>query len=378
MRVIKTYYFYIGSKIPYSEWPAIVHQYLADQGLVSHRFMYYFEELLDSRKSPDDRLLDGSCAKAVKDCPALGEVRFLNGGASGVVDHLLLSNIDRDTACTEADLLPLMKKIHRRYGFTESVLYYYDIDFFQDVIPFERDLAHAKAASERHHLALEPALFLSHQPYGSGIRLHRNIVGGSTLCLSVDLLHNGEVLDPTPYFEAMRSLLPNIRHADCLKIYFSEEEKQSIAVMNDHAAPTLEQCRDFFSQRLPSSQEQNLFQSNYSIATKLKKLAKQYGFTYQYQGCGMYALDKRTARGHVLRFGADSGPSHYDTTFGLDLSGIGFNHTLLSWMQTPTNQQEFDACAEQAIAVVSEFEKTLLPSLDVLFPETPDWFVPEY
>ena len=47
-------------------------------------------------------------------------------------------------------------------------------------------------------------------------------------------------------------------------------------------------------------------------------------------------------------------------------------------MQTPTNQQEFDACAEQAIAVVSEFEKTLLPSLDVLFPETPEWFVPEY
>ena len=56
--------------------------------------------------------------------------------------------------------------------------------------------------------------------------------------------------------------------------------------------------------------------------------------------------------------------------------GVGFNHVIGGSNQTPTNQQEADAFLEDTLFAVSEFENTLLPALDHLFPETPSWFIP--
>lgn len=378
MRLINRYCFSIGTKIPYSDWPEIVHQYLDRQGLSFHRFMYHFKDLFNFYETVDEKWSHGSCAKAVRDCPALGDIHFLNSSAYGSFDALWLGNIDSETACTEADLLPLMKKIHRRYGFSETNLYYYDIDFFHDVIPFARDMSKAEHFAARKHLDLEPALFLSEQPYGSGIQLYRDITGQSYLLLTIDVLRNGEILDPAPYVEAMKDLLPKIRHEVSQKIYLTEGEKREIALLNERAEPVLEQCRTFFSERLSTKIWQNSFSSKYNIAPKLKKLAKQYGFSYQYKGRRIYTLEKRSAGGHVLLLEADSGPSHYDTSFSLNFQGIGYDHRLLASMQTPTSQEELDACAERVLAVISEWEKALLPALDAVYPETPGWFIPVF
>ena len=45
MRVIDTYTFYYGTKIPFSEIPDRIHRFFTDQGLKSERFMYYFEDI---------------------------------------------------------------------------------------------------------------------------------------------------------------------------------------------------------------------------------------------------------------------------------------------------------------------------------------------
>ena len=75
---------------------------------------------------------------------------------------------------------------------------------------------------------------------------------------------------------------------------------------------------------------------------------------------------------------ADSGPSHYDTSFSLNFQGIGYDHRLLVSMQPPTSQEELDACAERVLAVISEWEKVLLPALGAVYPETPGWFIPVF
>ena len=120
MRVIQTYTFKMSPKTPYSDYPNIARRFLEGQNLVSHRFLYYFDENV-FMKSCEETLITGGCAKAVKDCPALGEIRIHNNPAFGGSPILFLSNIDSDTGCAEADVLPHMNKIYRRYGFRELI-----------------------------------------------------------------------------------------------------------------------------------------------------------------------------------------------------------------------------------------------------------------
>lgn len=375
MRVIQTYTFNLSSKIPYSDYPAIAHRFLEEQNLTAHRFLYYFDEL-PYMKSHEETLSTGSCAKAVKDCPALGKIRFFNGSDCGLYSIFFLSNIDIDTGCTEADVLPHMKKIHRRYGFRESDLYYYDIDFFHNMIPYERDISRVKSLAEDWQCDLDLAWRLQDQPYGSGIRLHRYSTGGNYISLSIDILHNGIIHDATPYFEAMKALLPNIHPKVSMQIYLTDAEKQKIASWDKQIKPVIEKSRSFFAERFPTKDKLIKFFPDYTIAAKLKKLAKQYGFSYHYEAMGLYILDKRTPRGHVLRLLVDSGPSHSNTEYLLNIQGIGFCHVLGRSVQTPTNQAEIDSCSEEMLSVVSEFEKTIVPELDAFYEETPNWFVP--
>lgn len=352
MRLVQHYTFNIKTKIPFSEWPEIVNRFLPENHLTSHRFLYFFEDLLGFEQTMEDALVHGGCARILRDCPALGEIRLANNR----FDKLWLSNIDQPNDIPESDILPLMKKIHRRYGFSECDLYYFDIDFFGKRTYFARRM--------------------ENQPYGSGITLHRDVCGDNYLKLSVDLLHDGVVMDAAPYFEAMQKLLPKIKATASLEIYLSEEEKQRIEEINQAAAPVLKTCRSFFEERLPFTATQNTFSSNYSVAKPLKKLAKKYGYAYKLVWNGVYALEKRTAKGNVIYLDVDSGPSHYDLGVGVSYQGIGFCHKIGCSNQTPTNQQEADAYLEHVMSIVSEFDNTLLPSLDGRYPETPGWFIP--
>ncbi len=378
MRLIQNYVFKIGTKIAFSEWPEIIHRFLAENHLVHHRFLYYFDHILGRDETGEEDLQKCSCAKILKDCPSLGKIRYDNGKAHGRYDVLWLSNIDRQESFPEENILPLMKKIHRRYGFSESNLYYFDIDFFGRKTCFERDYSEAARKSKRDNVPFDPALCMEDQPYGSGITLHRDVCGENYLKLSVDLLHDGAVLDATPYYESMQRLLPKIKSDTFIKIYLTEEEQKKIDETNLKAEPMLQQCCAFFSERLPFTDSQNAFSSNYSVAKPLKKLAKQYGYAYKlvWNG-GVYSLEKRTEKGNVILISVFCGPSHYDMGMFVSYQGVGFNHVIGNSTQTPTDQQEADSALEKILSVVADFENTMLSSLDCLFPETPSWFIPE-
>ena len=374
MRVIHTCTFSMSTKTPYSEFPAIARRFLEEQNLVAHRFMYYFDEMI-CLKSYEETLATGGCAKAVKDCPALGSIRYIN--VESTAHELFLTNIDKDTGCTEADILPHMNKIHRRYGFRESDLYYYDIDFFGHVIPFEREMSFVKLKSEYLQREVDPALLIYDQLRGSGIRLHRYSTGGNYISLSIDILHNGIIYDAKPYFDAMKALLPNKNPWVKMDIYLSEAEKQEIASWDKQIAPILEEARSFLAERFPSK-DGPYNNPVYRLAPTLKKLAKQYGYAYKYEGNGFYSIDKRMPRGHILRLWVDSGPSHFNTTYGVIMEGVGFCHRIYFSEHVPRNQAESDACSEAFFSVAAEFEKAFIPKLDAFYEETPDWFVASF
>lgn len=378
MRVLQTYKFKLGTKIPYSEYPTIARRFLEEQNLVSHRFLYHFCQYIHLWNSTLEEVRDnGSCAKAVKDCPMLGPVRYFED-THNAHSEFFLTNIDVDTPCTEMDILPRMNKIYRRYGFADSNIYYYDVNFFGKVIPFERDLTRAKDYAAYYEVPFDPVRFLSEQPCGSGLRLHRDRTGDAYIELSVDILHNGQVYDAGPYYEALKALLPKVRPLVQMEVYLSEEEKQRVADWNAQAAPVVEKCQHFFAERFPGKDRQ-LFEAKYSVSAKLKKLAKQYDFPmYYYDVFGAWFYSKRTPRGHILRVWLDTPSSHCHCWYRVEIEGIGFKHQLCDSMQTPTNQAECDECADKLFAIVAEFEKTLLPELDAFYDETPEWFAPTF
>ena len=372
MRLIQHDSFYIKSKPPFSEWPQIVHRFLQEQGLSFGKFYYLFTEYSILGQPLK------SCPRAVKDCPSLGAPEFVEGSAYGAGNSWVLSNIHTPTACTEADLLPLMKKLHRSYGFPNVTLYYLDVDFFGQVVPTERDLSMARERAERFDLPLTPLLFLDRQLRGCGITLHRDILGNNTLSMSMDVNRDGELLDPGPYVEALKALLPDARHRTFQEVLFSEEEKAEFAARDAAAAPLLERVNAFFAQRLPGNQGQNRFPSRYKLAPTLKRLSQQYSWRYRFIADGVFTMDKVTEKGQLLRLTADSGPSRFDTGFYLEFLGLGFSHRLWTAVYPPTDQAELDAAAEQVFAAAAEFEHSpLLPELTAHFPEVPGWFRPK-
>ncbi len=366
MRLIQHDTFILKSKPPFSEWPQIVHRFLEEQGLSYGKFYYFFEE----------QSLKG-CPRAVKDCPSLGQPVQINGGSYGFFDTWVLSNIHTPTACTEEDLLPLMKKLHRSYGFSNVTLYYLDVDFFGRVIPTERDLSLARKQAQWHKKPLDPTIFLDDQLRGSGLQLHRDILGNNTLSMSTDVLRDGKLLDPAPYVEAMKALLPGARHRSFQEMVLSEEEQAEIAARNEAAAPLLERVHAFFEARLPGNQGQNRFPSQYKVAPILKKLSKQYGWNYHFLADGIFFMTKTTPKGQTLKLTADSGPSRYDTGFYLDFQGLGYEHRLWTAVYLPTSQEELDRAAAEVFAAAAEFEQTpLLAELTNHFPEVPQWLLP--
>ena len=58
----------------------------------------------------------------------------------------------------------------------------------------------------------------------------------------------------------------------------------------------------------------------------------------------------------------------------MSIKGVGFSHRLGAADYAPANQAELETALGQAMDFVAEFERSLLPELDALFPECPAWF----
>lgn len=403
MRVINIFSFETANKVKFSELPAIVHRFLDEQGLCSGRFLYYLESFdykelaqrqkamlgfMDKFQREDfDKQIEkylkypwGSpCARAVKDCPKLGPVRSLTPPEKNDLKTLYVSNILDPTDCTEADVAPFYKRIERTYGIGEADLFYCDIDFFGKTIPAVRDTEHIKGIYERYGSEYDESYKLPEQLIGSYIKIDRCNAGiprWNVLEMSIDILHDGIIMDAKPYREAMAELLPGVKCSSSLAVILSEEEKAAVADAGKKAEPMIRKCRSFLKKRLHGADHQILEMPNYKIAPKLRKLSREHGYDYTFVLNGVFSMKKRLPRGHFLVISTTSGPSHADSTFGLTFTGLGFSHSLGCAMYAPSCQEEFDACAEDFFAAAAEFEKTYAMQLNELYDVTPEWFFP--
>ena len=360
MRVLDCGLFKVKTKIPFSNWAEIIHTYLETQGLHYGKLYYYFEDLVsvDDTEKYDYAMKKGSCAKAQRDCPAFGDIHCYRG--SEYTDTLYLSNIETPTECTEKDILPLMKKLHRYYGFSQCDLYYADIDFFQKMIPSEKE--HVKDLS-------------LYKIDGSGIHLHRDCLGENYICLSVDILHDGNLLDATPYFEAMESLMPGIKMTKERRVIFDEDAKRVLSECNKSAKPVVEKCISFLKKNFPYGVSQNYEYTKYSCAQALRKCAKESGFIYKkVEEAFFYCIEKKTERGNILQLEAACGPGHYRVEFEVIFKGMGFEYVLGWCSYSPANQTELETFIRKLIKILEKLEADFIPELASCYPVTPAWF----
>ena len=371
MRLIKTYRFFIGTKIPFSLWSDLVHRFLEDQGLSSGRFFYCFIEGLCGTPEENQRRLEaresaGPCAKALRDCPDFGEIRPDRDGRS-----LYLSNITTGTSFREETLLPLMKKLHRWYGFSECDLYYADIDFFGRTIP--TDLRPAGAAGSTNFM-----------PRGSVIHLHRDILGWNILDLQLDLLEGDRAEDPTPYRDAMCALLPGIRYESWTRIVCTEEERETLEALAERATPLERECRAFFGEKVYAFRRRNEREGKISVSTVLRKQAKKHGLLFEHdKGFDQpYLLSRRAAGGHWLQLSVD-GPAqpglaiHMDSIgFRLAFQTLGYRCLLLRTQFGPCSSEDLEAFVDHLLTLAERFEQEAFLGLAAVFPPCPAWFTP--
>lgn len=363
MRAVKTYSFKIGTKIPFPEWPSIVNTFLKEQNLNYDSFRYIFEAFAaENRKS--------SCRKAVKDCPALGPV-LETKTEYNTIEYL--TNVGCCGGASEQDILPLMSKIYRWYGFSDTNLIYQDVDFFGQNIP---SLDQGESPEED-----LPAGYLTDFLYcrffGSAIKLHRCIIdtqwNGIDLC--IDLLHGDELLDPSPYRDAMQKLLPGIKCIEHFSYCLSQEEKARYAELNDSAEPLIRHAETYFERNLPP-EKISKEKAPAKTASILKKLCKKYGYTYAGYEYYMYFMRKKTPRGNYIVLEADTEPSHEGIGIHVGFQGIGFNHGICYHAYECPDKNDLTENLTGFFDTLAAAEKSVFEELDNHFPPTPDWFQP--
>ena len=350
MLAIQIYRFRVKTKIPYSEWPQIAKNYLEQQELDYERFLYYFEDA------------QGACEKAVKNAPNLGPVR--QGGGKRQ-DKLYLSNIEDGIGCSETEIMELMPRIHRRYGFWETHVIFQDIDFFSRKIPA---IIHAPGN-------------IPDCIHGSSIVCFRDSVFASENYLDLRIItYDGQnVYDPAPYLEAMKAHLPGIQYESFVECCMTEEEQRTYEALNRDAVPLVERFSDFLGAGMPAIPEKPIYQAENGkipLTSKLKKLCKQYEYTYVQYLSFSYLIRKRTPGGHYLMIDIDTGVYYQQIRFLVRFAGVGFRYNIAETSFFPANGGDIDRFLAACFAALSAAEKEVLPALDAHFPATPDWFTP--
>lgn len=360
MRVIQRYRFNIKTKIPFADWPGIVRQFLMENKLTSGRLLYRFESLVWGKTMQPKSII-----RLLKDCPEIGEPRIVRLSSSDTSHEELhvLTNMDTEEPFAEEKLLALAGKMQRGYGIDDVQLVFTDIGFFGRVIPFEKEDNVFRWGAWALH--------------GSGITLYRSVLGDAWLDLNVDVLRDGQLLDASPYRDAMQRLLPGVKARVTQEVVLNGEEKQCAACANQAAEPVLERCRAFFNERLNHQTRREMQPTCYSVAKALKRVGKRHGYAYGlvWNG-GLYALHKRTARGNILYISASGGPRADGSIMQITFQGVGCRHRLGCARHYATTQQGLEEEYARTLMMIDEFERTLLPALDDCFPECPEWLEP--
>lgn len=362
MRRIRYYVFKAGAKQPFAELPAVIHQFLDEQGLKRASFLYYFEALeFEGSVNP--------CRRIYKDIPMIGEPKLVK--QDGTYDRQVITNMAGKPGVDETAILPFMKKNARTYG-ADAKICYFDVDFHGKSIP---------------HAFKEPLIedqpedvLLYRSVYGSGIGLEKDVFG-SKVYLCIDEVFDGVYYDPKPYFDAFRALLNGQKcNIESIDVIYTHEELEHAQLLSDKCKPAVNKARDFFAARVNNL---TCGGKSYGIvvcaaAPALKREAKKRGYVYKGSGgYGWFEATKKTPSGNELVFTFDH-PQFFEVRIGLTFHAPGVHKTLFFVTALPEKQQDYDDFVESIFNVTDEYISTLLPELDGYFTETPAWFEHEW
>ncbi len=332
--------------------------------------MYYFEDIATDDNDADEPKHDFSthgCERILKDCPELGKPRYRR---TEYDKYSFLTNLDGEPF-PEEKILPLMKKIHKRYGFFSTYLYYSDIVFYGKTIPYEPS---ASENEEQNAGSFDRSTYWGYPAANSGIEIYRcSLPSDNYISLSVDALFDGEVRDTARFYNALRAELPKMRSYHEAVLCLTKEEREVIDRNNQKAIPVLDKCKSLFSQYMPAEYTLSEEDDCSGIAKEMRKISGSHGFSFARAGNGEYKAAKRTGRNAVIYIEASITEG---VTLIISFQGAGFKHELYCDMDIPRNRAAVIDRIHEAFSVLDMFEKTLLPELDQCFDITPSWFAP--
>ena len=364
MRAIAQYHFLIGTRIPFTDWPGIVENFFAHRNLDYRDFYYCFSDFdtvaqHTTNYAPQYSEKKTACHKAVKDFPQLSPIRR-SVSKNGIVT-CYLSNIEEESPCTQADLLAMLPKLYRKYGFVDSYLIYQDVDFFGRSLP------------KIHRPSQEPPESI----FGSSVLLYRSRFDTrwNGIIVNADFVYGDETLDASIYRNTMADLLPGIRCLESVKTILTPEDDALFAERNAAAKPAVEIAQSFFTEKLPKN---DFPDTGTPVATILKRLCKEYGYSYKYDYY-VHTMRKRSKSGHYAQLEVDAYSGGGGTSriyLYIHYLGLGFDHRFFSGSAPGMDQAGTAKFFKMVFHTLAEAEETLFPNIEAFYPPTPEWYVP--
>ena len=386
MRILQSYRYRLGTKIPFDQLPAIIDRFLDQHGLTHRMFHYRFSspDLSDSFRGIQDgtRCLDcgvpqyacdrcrneaqrylrsgTGCQRAVKEHPFLGPLRIVQERYHP--DHIL-HNFSQESNEAKADIYSILSKIYRRYGFQETCLIYRDIDFF----------------SRRVSTAAPDMEFAVNGYPDCGITLYRGgFPSGCDVILNVASDDPLDVPDAACYAEDMKQLLNCKKYLSATTLIMDDREKALYEDLNLRAAPLVKAAADFFDKHMPEEKGNMDPAAPVSVAAYLKKFGKKYGYAYKGYENYLYFMEKRLPGGHFVCLEFVSNPLSLDADPFVNLVGLGFRHQI--WVDgfSPQNPRDAAEYFTSLFETLAAAEETVFPAIADLYPPTPEWFLPTH
>ena len=386
MRILQSYRYRLGTKIPFDQLPALIDRFLDTQGLTHRMFHYrfsspdlsdYFREIQDGTKcrrcdfpavacdrcrGEAERYLHNgtACQRAVKGHPFLGPLHIVE--ERYYPDHIL-HNFSQESNEAKADIYSILSKIYRRYGFQETCLIYRDIDFF----------------SRRVKTAVPDMEFAVNGYQDCGITLYRGgFPTGCDVILNVASDDPADVPDAACYAEALKQHLNCKKYLSASTLIMDDREKALYADLNLRAAPLVKAAEAFFDEHIPEEKGNMAPAVPVSVVAYLKKFGKKYGYAYKGYENYLYFMEKRLPSGHFVCLEFVSNPLSPDADPFVNLVGLGFRHQIWVYGFSPQNHRDASDYFTQLFETLAKAEESVFPAILDLYPPTPEWFMPTH
>ena len=379
MRVIQSYCFDIGKKIPFDKLPGIVETFLREQNLTHRAFHFslvsadiddYYRRVVDGSecldcKTPKWRCEDcredarrmvkkvNPCHRAAKENPFMGPVHTEE---TKYGRRFYLNNYQDNSNDSKESIYKILPKLYRRYDVHGTSLIYRDVNFFSDQKPSD-------PPRRKEHFR---------DFMGTGITVSHGYIR-----LQVETVHPEPVPDLSPYVSAMSRLLPKIKGEYALSYILEPREYAVYEALHEKTTPLLRKAEDFFAKRMPEEKGNFEPETSVSNATILKKYCKLHGYTYEGFREMAYTITKKLPNGHYILVEFASMPMSRSADPTVFLTGLGFQYII--WCDGFEAQNLTDAhfYFSKLFETLAAAEETIFAQILEAYPPTPSWFIPQ-